>query len=400
MGKLARVTSFSQRSGRDQTQNALARACAGRTARGAPILDLTVSNPTVAGITYDPEVFEALAGAGDARYEPSPRGLPSAREAIAHEVTAGLPGGPVVTADQIVLTASSSESYGFLFKLLCDPGDAVLVPTPSYPLFELLAELDGVRLSPYRLAWDGGWHLDLGSLADAADERSRAVVSVAPNNPTGSSPTRRELRAMAALGLPIISDEVFAGYRLARSRGGEYSPALSALELEDTLVFALGGLSKHVGLPQLKLGWIVVSGPEAARREALARLELIADTYLSVATPVQRALPEILRAGAATRGAIGDRVRRNLATLRRTMAAAPAAAVLPVDGGWYALIRVPKTEPDMAWAVRLVEERGVLTHPGELFGIAHGAHLVVSLLTPEAPFAEGAAVIAEAVGQA
>ncbi|TNF29103.1 MAG: pyridoxal phosphate-dependent aminotransferase [Deltaproteobacteria bacterium] len=394
------MTSFSQRSGRDRGENPLARAVAERRAAGGAILDLTVSNPTAVGLSYDPEVHAALAAAADAPYRPSPLGLRAAREAVAREVSATLPAGRAVTADQVVLTASSSESYGFLFKLLCDPGDTVLVPAPSYPLFDILAELDAVRLAPYRLAWDGGWHLDLSGLEAAASARARAVVSVAPNNPTGSSPSRRELRALARLGLPLISDEVFAAYRHAASAPGEDAPATSALELEDTLVFALGGLSKQVGLPQQKLGWIVVSGPEAARREALERLELIGDAYLSVATPIQHALPAILRAGAVTRDAIRARLARNRAVLAEALRSAPAATVLAADGGWYAMVRVPRTAPDLDWAVRLVTDHGVLTHPGAFFGVDVGAHLVVSLLTPEATLAEGAAGLAACVREA
>jgi aspartate/methionine/tyrosine aminotransferase len=288
-----------------------------------------------------------------------------------------------------MLTASTSEAYAYLFKLLCDPGDEVLVPAPSYPLFDHLAGLEGVSLVPYRLAYDGEWHVDVPHLRAAVGAKTRAILAVSPNNPTGSYLKRDELAAMAALGLPIVSDEVFAAYPLkVDARRAE-----SALEAaRETLVFALGGLSKLAGLPQMKLAWTCIAGPEAPRDEALARLELIADTFLSPGTPVQAALPRLLAAGARTRAAIAARTRTNLEVVRRACAGS-AASVLDVEGGWYATLRVPHTCSEEAWVLALLERDGVYVHPGWFFDFAEDAVLVVSLLTPEPALAEGIARI-------
>ncbi|MEO8797127.1 MAG: pyridoxal phosphate-dependent aminotransferase, partial [Polyangiaceae bacterium] len=269
---------------------------------------------------------------------------------------------------------------------LCDPGDDVAICTPSYPLFEHLAQLEGVAVRPYRLAYDGAWHVDLDSLKHAIGPQTRAIVVVHPNNPTGSFLSKAELTAMAATGLPIISDEVFANYTLFE----DASRVRTAREAEDTLVFALGGLSKAAGLPQMKLGWTAVGGPKARVDEAMARLELIADTFLSVGAPVQHALPALLAVGALTADAIRSRTRANLATLDRAIDSGSPITRLRVDGGWYATLRLPRTKTEEEWVLELLAE-GVLVHPGAFFDFESEAYVVVSLLTPEPALAEGVA---------
>ena len=336
------------------------------------LLDLTETNPTRAGIDYPlDELSDALARAARASYDPDPRGLRSAREALAK------PDEKHVAPDDFILTASTSEAYSFLFKLLTDPGDNVLTPSPSYPLFEHLASMELIELRPYALEFHRRWEIhDL-----PANERTRAIVVVNPNNPTGSFVTRAEQDAIARRALPVISDEVFLDYALEGS-------GTSFLH-DDVLTFTLGGLSKSAGLPHFKLAWIRVSGP--GKREALEALELIADNFLSVATPVQVALPELLRIAPKIREAIRARTRANLATLRA--ANMPAAQVLPVEGGWSAVIRVPRVMPDEELALKLLD-RGVLVQPGYFFDFPEG-YLVVSLLPREDVFREGLTRLAD-----
>jgi aspartate/methionine/tyrosine aminotransferase len=398
---------FSHRLIWDHAENALAVLERQKRAASAPIVDLTESNPTRVGLLY-PEraIAEALAHPAIHRYEPAPRGLPAAREAVARD---GARSGRAVGPDRIVLTASSSESYGFLFKLLCDPGDAVLVPEPSYPLFDYLARLDAVRPVGYRLAYHGGWQLDAHSLeaahARAAEGggRVRAIVVVTPNNPTGSIADGVDLARLgefcARHELAVVSDEVFASYRFAGGPDDDRAaPSLAAHPdvAERTLVFSLGGLSKSCGLPQLKLGWIAVGGPAGAVDGALARLELVADTYLSVATPVQLALPRLLELGADIRRAIRARVQGNRARLLAALPPGSPCSVLAADGGWNAIIRIPALPPpdatgdaaaDGAWAAALLRDDDILVHPGYLYDMPPGAFLIVSLLPAPAPFA-------------
>ncbi len=385
--------SFSARSAHDPEPNALARALAARRAAGLEVLDLTVSNPTTAGIPYDgAAVASALASPGALVYEPAAFGTHAAREAVAREVGAD--------ASRVVLTASTSEAYAFLFTLLCDPGDEVLVPAPSYPLFGQLAVLNGVRLSPYRLRYDGAWHVDTDSLRRARTARTRAVLAVSPNNPTGSFLKAGELAAMRSLGLPLVCDEVFASYPLsdAAAGGDERRVTSVAREGDDSLVFALGGLSKLAALPQMKLGWTVVAGPPGEAAEALRRLEWIADAYLSVGAPVQAALPALLATRERAAGAIRARTRANLEAARQLLAGT-AVTLLSAEGGWYATLRLPLTRPEEAWALALLEG-GVYVHPGAFFDFAQEAFVVVSLLTPEDRFAEGIRRVAERVDRA
>lgn len=318
-------------------------------------LDLTVSNPTRVGLVYpEREILAAFARPEMLEYDPDPRGMAAARAAVGADF----------------LTASTSESYAWLFKLLCDPGDAVLAPRPSYPLFEYLAGLEGVRVKQYPLRYAEGWFIDFAALERELTPRTKAILVVHPNNPTGSYVRAEELERLAGYGLPLISDEVFASY--AHVEG--VLPTLGGGGR--VLTFVLDGLSKAAGLPQMKAGWIRVSGPGA--EEARERLELIADTYLSVSTPVQWALPGLLRA--SVHGQILERVRRNLERV-------PEA--LRVEGGWCAILRMPGERTDEEWAGYLLEERDVLTQPGYFFDLDGGPYLVVSLLTEPGTFAEG-----------
>ncbi|MCA9529519.1 MAG: pyridoxal phosphate-dependent aminotransferase [Myxococcales bacterium] len=368
---------FSDRTARSRAHNALALAVEERARRDPPLLDLTVSNPTAAGLPYDAAAIrEALGSADGLRYAPNPLGLEPARRAVAEALR--LPG-----ADHVVLTASTSEAYAFLFTLLCDPGDDVLVPRPSYPLIELLAGLGAVTTRPYDLRYDGEWYLDAGSLDRVRTPRTRALLSVSPNNPTGGYLRQAELEAALDRGLPVVVDAVFARYALDGC-----PEAAAPLDATRGLVFTMGGLSKHVGLPQMKLAWIVVSGEPALRDEAIARLELIADSFLSVSTPTQAATPALLRHGRVTADAIAARTARNLRALRAGLDAASPATCLRVEGGWYAPLRLPRTQSDDAWAHALLEV-GVRVQPGWLYDFATDDHLVVSLLTEPSVFDEG-----------
>lgn len=361
---------FSNRTQHDPTPNALSSALEQRRAAGLPVLDLTVSNPTRVDLPFDRgAILAALSHHGVLDYAPEPLGLVSARQALSR--TLGN-----VDPDHILLTASTSEAYSFLLKTLCDPGDEVLVPRPSYPLFEHLAAFENVHLVPYRLAYDGEWHVDLDHLKRCVGARARAVVVVQPNNPTGSFLKPHEVRVLVELGLPVISDEVFGAYPLGPS------PIPSLMGTEGLLVFCLGGLSKLCGLPQMKLAWTVVSGPGALAAKVLERLELLADTFLSPGTPVQVALPALLDAGAVTRGAIAQRMDRNMATLRGMVDRTCPVSVLKVEGGWSATLRLPRTRTDDEWTLSLLEHQGVYVHPGYFFDFEDPAMVVVSLLTP------------------
>ena len=391
---------FSVRTSQHDAPNPLAEAVrAARAREGGPLLDLTVGNPTSAGIPYATEaILAALADPRGLVYEPEPLGLASACEAVARDWTAR---GTPIEASRIALTASTSEAYGVLFKVLCDPGDEILVPAPSYPLLGFLAAFESVTLKPYPLVYAGGWHVDTDALKRAIGPRTKAIVVVTPNNPTGSYLGVQELDGMLDLGLPIVSDEVFATYPLqpTAASGAPEGRVASVLTASRGLVFALSGLSKLAALPQMKLGWVGVSGEASLVRLAMARLELVLDAYLSVATPVQHALPTILATRTATEHAIRARTRANLDLLRATMKSAPSASVLDVEGGWYAIVRVPDVKTDEEWALELVTRDAVHVQPGYFFDMGRGAYLVVSLLTPEATFAEGMKRVAARVAE-
>lgn len=381
---------FSRRTEHESEPNALTVALRARRAAGLPVCDLTQSNPTLTRLPYDrTRLLAALSNPRSLVYEPASFGLASARAAVAElQATAGFP----VSSEQVVLTSSTSEAYGFLFKLLCDAGDEVLIPQPSYPLFEHLAALEQVTVAGYELAYDGAWHVDFDSLERARSPRTRAIVVVNPNNPTGSFLKRDELSRLQELGLPIISDEVFSSFAL----GFDAQRVPSILEAKDALVFALGGLSKLAALPQLKLAWLCVAGPPALLADSLSRLELIADTFLSPNTPVQLALPEILAARMPVERALNARIRTNYMQLVSAFEGT-AATPLFLEGGWYAVVRLPALCSEADWVLGLLEQAGVLTQPGWFYDFHAGAQLVLSLITEEESFALGVSRIAERV---
>ena len=363
--------------------NELTRVLAGLRMAGTAIVDLTESNPTRAGIRYPEGLLASLAQPRALEYEPHSLGLPSARAAVAADHRRR---GVEVDPAHIVLTASTSEAYSWLFKLLCNPGECVLVPRPSYPLFEHLTRLEGIRAEPYDLEYHGRWEIDAGQLRTAPDD-VKAILVVSPNNPTGSYISARELEQLSAVcrdrRWALVADEVFADYPLDAT-----SPLSDIAARAGVLSFTLAGLSKSVGLPQVKLGWIVAGGPPAQRDAALSALELIADSFLSVSTPVQLALPELLRQGAEVRMAIQRRTRDNLQTLRQEGRQFSACDVLRVEGGWSAVIRVPVTRGEERLVLDLLEREHVLVHPGYFFDFRNEAFIVISLLPDTATFRE------------
>jgi alanine-synthesizing transaminase len=381
---------FSSRVPSDLTPNRLTHAVQRARAAGTPLLDLTATNPTTSGISYPVSLLTPLADPAALRYCPSPLGLASARSAVAREYGRH---GINVAPDAIVLTASTSEAYSSLFKLLCAPdGDAVMLPSPSYPLFDHLTRLDGVRPIPYRLEYDGRWGIDFDTLDAAWTDTVRGVLAVSPNNPTGSMLTAREAAALqarcASRDAALIIDEVFIDYALS-------DPPPSCHDVPVCLTFRLGGLSKSAGLPQVKLGWIAIEGPDLLVRRALERLELICDTYLSVSTPVQLAAPALIAAGREVRGRILERVRRNDRELRRLSGAYPSIDVLPCEAGWSAVVRVPSTRSEEDLVIELLERDSVLVYPGFFFDFPHEAFLVVSLLPEPSAFVEGVSRVLE-----
>ena len=378
---------FSSRLHWDLRPNRLAQALDAKRRSGTKILDLTESNPTRAGLSYpNQKILAAFSDSSSLLYEPTPAGLPDAREAVAAYYAEH---GFVVDPLRILLTASTSESYAWLFKLLADPGDEVLVPRPSYPLFEFLAQMESVRVVQYPLAYHDSWSIDVEALAEALNDRTRAIVLVNPNNPTGSFIKRCELDTLVTLcteqSVALISDEVFADYTFGPD--AERVPTL--VGVEGALTFCLGGLSKIAGLPQMKLGWIVSGGPGALLTEAKERLELIADTYLSVGTPVQHALARLLAAGKDVQHQIETRVHENLAHLQTAIGHNSPAQILNVEGGWYATLRVPRTRSEEEWCLEVLEHESVLVQPGFFYDFESEAFLVLSLLTPAEAFREG-----------
>lgn len=387
------MTRYSSRFVWELHTNRLTQLLAAKRASGVQLLDLTESNPTRAGLAYPEaalqEAFRISRPPGWLLYEPTAAGLPSAREAVAAYYERR---GYQVSPDRVMLTASTSEAYSYLFKLLADPGDEVLVPRPSYPLFEFLAGLEAVRPVHYSLSYHGEWRLDFDSLEAAVSPRTRAIVMVNPNNPTGSFLKADERARLTAFcrrhALAIISDEVFSDFTFD---GGAANPVLSVCDELGVLAFSLSGLSKIGGLPQLKAGWILLAGPDAEQRQAFERLELIADTYLSVSSPVQHALPRLLELGGQVRDAIQLRVRDNLRHLRATLRSDSPARLLHVEGGWYATLEVPRTRSEEQWTLDLVERDNVIVQPGYFYDFEREAFLVLSLLTPPQVFAEGLA---------
>jgi len=377
---------FSRRVPSNLGSNRLTRTVAEARASGRPLIDLTQSNPTRAGFQYPDYLLSALADERGLKYEPTPFGLVAARQAVARDYARR---GVTVSVDRIALTASTSEAYSLLFKLLADAGDEILAPRPSYPLFDHLSRLEGVELRPYDLEYHDGWSIDLTSVEQAISARTRALLLVTPNNPTGSFVTRSELKRLEELctdrGLAIIADEVFGDYQI---RPGACVDAGRVLDITRGLVFSLAGLSKTVGLPQIKLAWIALGGAPDLVEDALRRLELICDTYLSVSTPVQAAASELLTRGALVRKQIQARIAANYRTLARRLEGIPSCTLLVADGGWSAIFRVPSMGSEEDLVVDLVGT-GVIVHPGYFFDLPHESFLVVSLLPMEDQFAEG-----------
>ena len=377
--------------------NAIARLAASMRRAGADLIDLTESNPTRAGFHYPPDLLRPLAEARGLEYDPQPLGLWSARAAVAADFRRR---GIAISADRVALTSSTSEAYALLFKLLCDAGDRVLVPRPSYPLFEHLTAMEAIEAVPYTLEYHGSWRIDVDSLRRGAAGGVRALLIVSPNNPTGSYLHRDDLAALAEIssdrGWPIIGDEVFVDYRL--DPAPHAAPVIGAA---DVMTFSLGGLSKSAGLPQLKLGWIGFGGPAHLVDETLAAYEIVADTYLSVSTPVQAAAADLIESGAAVRAQILARITRNLSSLRTIARNYPATTVLPTEGGWSAVIQVPATQSEEALAMELLRTDEVLVHPGYFFDFAREAFVVISLLVDPGRFDRGVSrVLARASGSA
>jgi aspartate/methionine/tyrosine aminotransferase len=375
---------FAQRTGWNLSRNRFTAAIEELQRAGRELLDLSASNPTRVNLQPAELIMRALAKPESLVYDPQPKGLLAARQAVAHyyEVI-----GAKLHPERLILTTSTSEAYSFVFRLLCDPNDEVLIPTPGYPLFEFLADIQDVRLRPYELIYDHGWQIDFHSLKQAITNRTRAVILVNPNNPTGSyvkSAEREELNDLCRKHeLALLVDEVFFDFNLS-----EQTPQSFAAN-RDALTFTLSGLSKIAGLPQMKVAWIASTGPDDLVRPAIDRLEVIADTYLSMNAPVQHAIPELLNWRAVFQQQLMSRLRRNLAELDRQLATVNLCSRLEVEGGWYATLRVPKTKTDEELAIDLLEKRNVLVHPGHFFDFHQDGHLILSLMTPEAVFAEG-----------
>lgn len=377
---------FSDRTNWQLSPNRFTQALEEARLTGRKILDLSASNPTRVGLHYDEAaILGALNSSRSIDYDPQSKGLRGAREAVANyyldEHAAHL------DPERLVLTSSTSEGYSYVFGLLCNPGDELLVPKPSYPLFDFLADLEDVKLVPYPLIYDHGWQMDFPSLERAVTPRTRGVVIVHPNNPTGSYVQAHELELLNAFcrqrALALIVDEVFLDY----ARDGKKRRTFAANQ--NALTFTLSGLAKISALPQMKVAWAAVSGPEAEVDAAMSRLEVIADTYLSMNAPMQWAIPVLLQQRHDIQEQLLERVVANLAELDRQLAGQKTCQRLSVEGGWYAVLRVPATKSDEDWAIALLREQSVLVHPGHFYDFLSDGHLVLSLITPEEEFGRG-----------
>ncbi|MGA8685376.1 MAG: pyridoxal phosphate-dependent aminotransferase [Candidatus Sulfotelmatobacter sp.] len=385
---------FSDRTNWKLTRNRLTEALDEVRSSRARVLDLTLSNATRAGLHYDePLILRSLASPRAMDYDPQPKGLSSARAAVVEYYQAQH--GIHVNAERLILTTSTSEGYSFVFRLLCNPGDELLVPKPSYPLFEFLGDLQDVKLVPYPLIYDHGWQMDFPSLQKAVTHRTRGVIVVHPNNPTGSYVHVHEQDSLNKFcrehELVLIADEVFLDY----SHNGALQRSFAANQ--DVLTFTLSGVSKISALPQMKVAWIATSGPAALVEAALARLEVIADTYLTMNAPIQWATPALLGQRQSIQRQLLDRVLANLAELDRQLPAQKTCQRLSVEGGWYAVVRVPVTQTDEELAVDLLRRKSVLVHPGHFYDFPSDGYLVLSLIVQRAEFAEGMGRLLEIV---
>ena len=376
---------FADRTNWNLKANPLSEALARHRAAGKPLLDLTISNPTECGFDYDSRaILEALANPASLAYDPDPRGLLGARQAVAAYYQAR---GAEVPADSIILATSTSEAYTFVFRALCNPGDEILIPEPSYPLFAFLADIQDVKLVRYPLDYDYGWQINFHALQQGITARTRGVIVVHPNNPTGHFTKPHELEKLneicAARSLAIVADEVFLDFALQG-----YAP-FSFAQNTAGLTFTMSGLSKISGLPQMKAAWLVTSGPEQLESEALARLEIIADTYLSMNAPVQWAIPTFLEQRHPFQKQLLERAQKNLAELDRQLATQPACARRAVEAGWYAVLRVPATRSDEDLAVDLLAQQNIYVHPGHFYDFPSEGFLILSLIAREEEFAAG-----------
>jgi len=376
---------FADRTSWNLTTNRLAEALARHRATGKPLLDLTVSNPTECGFVYDNDaILQALSNPAATIYQPEPRGLATARHAIAEYYAAC---GCDVPVEDILLTTSTSEAYSFVFRLLCNPGDELLIPAPSYPLFDFLADIQDVKLIRYPLFYDHGWEIDFHVLEQAITQRTRGVIVVHPNNPTGHYTNSAAMKRLNEICFPnnmaILADEVFLDFLLTQ----ELHPSFAANR--EALTFTMSGLSKIAGLPQMKVAWLVTSGPEQWKSQARARLDVIADAYLSMNAPIQLAVSSFLQQRHAFQKQLIARMRGNLRELDRQIAAQKSCSRLKVEGGWCVVLRVPATRPDEELAVDLLESSGVCVHPGHFYDFPSDGYLIASLITPEHDFAEG-----------
>ena len=377
---------FADRTAWNLKVNRLSEALAQHRAAGKPLLDLTVSNPTECGFEYDRgAILQALANPASLAYNPDPRGLPIARQAVAAYYAARA---VEVPADSIILTTSTSEAYSFAFRALCNPGDEILVPEPSYPLFAFLADIQDVKLVRYALDYDYGWQINFHALQQGITERTRGVIVVHPNNPTGHFTKPRELEKLnelcSARKLAIIADEVFLDFTLQPGQ-----PPFTFAQNDAALTFTMSGLSKISGLPQMKAAWLVASGLEPLRSQAFARLEIIADTYLSMNAPVQHALPALVEQRHRFQTQLLARLRKNLAELDRQLGTQKFCARLVLEAGWYAVLRVPATRSDEELAIALLRRENIYVHPGHFYDFSSDGFLIVSLITREEEFAEG-----------
>jgi alanine-synthesizing transaminase len=380
---------FAERTNWNLETNRLSEALAQYRASGKPLLDLTASNPTECGFRYDGEtVLRALSNPAALSYKPDPKGLQTARRAVSACYAAR---GNDVPVEDILLTTSTSEAYSFVFRTICNPGDELLVPAPSYPLFGFLADIQDVRLARYPLVYDYGWQIDFHALEQAITPRTRGVIVVHPNNPTGHFTKPTEVTSLNEIcsvrQMALIADEVFLDFVLSERRPASFSANTAAL------TFTLSGLSKISGLPQMKAAWLVTSGLEQLKTQAVARLEVIADTYLSMNAPVQLAIPVLLEQRHSFQKQLMARVRKNLTELDRQLAGQKPCSRLEVEGGWYAVLRVPAARSDEDLAIELLTTKGVYVHPGHFYDFPSDGYLVVSLITPEQQFAEGAGLL-------
>jgi len=376
---------FAKRTNWNLESNRLSAALAAHRAAAKPLIDLTVSNPTECGFRCEEEaILRALQNPAALKYDPNPRGLVAARSAVAQYYAER---GALVLIDDIFLTTSTSEAYSFVFRTLCDPQDELLIPEPSYPLFEFLADIQDVRLVRYPLLYDHGWQIDFHALEQAITPRTRGVIVVHPNNPTGQFCKPQEMRKLneicAVREFAIIADEVFLDFAVKAEQHATFAGNTGAL------TFTMSGLSKICGLPQMKAAWLIVSGPGQCKTEASARIEVIADTFLSMNAPIQLAIPSLLGQRHGFQKQLLERVRGNLAELDRQLARQQSGSRLEVQGGWNAVIRVPATRSDEELALDLLATKGVYVHPGHFYDFASDGYLVVSLITPAAEFAKG-----------